>query len=310
MIMHRTAYFTAAMLIASSGPAAASSPPRPVAQFITLDVDRFYAIYDAAKGAPSGEVLQRDYIDAGSEGVRQFVPNRIKSGQALAERIARDRPLYDAARSCANALPAVRPRVAASFRKLGKHYPEARFPPVYVLIGRNNSAGTTGPSGVLIGLEVVCRPDALGGKVEDRLVHIIAHEYAHIQQFPEGGEDAQAATVLSQSLVEGVAELLAELTSGRISNVHLLEWTKGREAKLETAFLADQDAKDLSKWLYNDVGTPDQPGDLGYWVGYRIAKSYYRRAKDKRAALRELILLDDPKKILADSGWRPGMSTD
>jgi hypothetical protein len=48
------------------------------------------------------------------------------------------------------------------------------------------------------------------------------------------------------------------------------------------------------------------PGDLGYWVGYRIAKAYYTRARDKRVAMRTLLDLKDPKQILADSGWRPG----
>lgn len=296
-----------AALIASS--ALAAAPPKPSARFITTDVDRFYALYDAAKGAPSGDVLQRDYIDAGSDGVRQFVPDRIKSGQALADRIARERPLYDGARSCASALPKVRGRVEASLRKLGKIYPEASFPPIYVLIGRNNSGGTTGPSGVLIGLEVLCRPGAPGGSLEDRLVHLIAHEYAHVQQFPNG-EDTQNATLLQQSLNEGVAELVAELTSGRISNIHLVDWTKGREKELESAFVTDQDSTDFSKWLYNGVGTKAAPGDLGYWVGYRIAKSYYLHARDKRRALRELIQLKDPKKILVDSGWWPGMKID
>jgi hypothetical protein len=42
----------------------------------------------------------------------------------------------------------------------------------------------------LIGLEVVCRSDWLQPSIEGRLVHLIAHEYAHVQQFPQGGEDA------------------------------------------------------------------------------------------------------------------------
>ena len=55
---------------------------------------------------------------------------------------------------------------------------------------------------------------------------------------------------------------------------------------MHTAFVADEDKTDLSAWLYN--GTLTQPGDLGYWVGYRIVKSYYDHAHDKRRALREM----------------------
>jgi len=65
------------------------------------------------------------------------------------------------------------------------------------------------------------------------------------------------------------------------------------------------DKADLSKWLYNS--TPKKPGDLGYWVGYRIVKSYYQRAADKRRALREILEMTDPKTFLAKSGWSPGI---
>ena len=246
------------------------------------------------------------YIDDGSDGVRQFVPHRIKSAEALAKAISENRVVYDKARACMSALPAVRTRLAAVFKKLAAIDADAIFPPVTVLIGRNNSGGTTGKSGVLIGLEVVCRSDWLQSSIEDRLVHLIAHEYAHLQQFPRGGEDARPDTVLKQSLVEGVAELIAELTSGEASESHLQRWTKGHRREIGAAFLSDVDSTDLKPWLYNGAGTPEKPGDLGYWLGYCISKSYYTHAPDKRAAIRTLLELKDPKKILAHSGWKPG----
>ena len=278
----------------------------PLAEIRTSDVDLFYGIYDAAGGAPSADALQHDYIDAGSDGVRQFVPDRIKSAEAFAKTIAGNPTVYINVRACMAALPAVRARLAQVFKKLAALDPEAVFPPVTILIGRNNSGGTTGSSGVLIGLEVVCRSDWLQPRIEDRLVHLIAHEYAHLQQFPKGGEDTTPGSVLKQSLVEGGAELIAELTSGEASESHLQRWTKGREREIGEAFLADVDSIDRKAWLYNGVGTPEKPGDLGYWVGYCICKSYYTKARDKRAAIKTLLELKDPKKILADSGWRPG----
>jgi hypothetical protein len=53
--------------------------------------------------------------------------------------------------------------------------------------------------------------------------------------------------------------------------------------------------------------TLTKPGDLGYWVGYRIVKSYYERAAEKRRALREVLDMKDPKAFLAESGWYPGI---
>jgi uncharacterized protein YjaZ len=45
-----------------------------------------------------------------------------------------------------------------------------------------------------------------------------------------------------------------------------------------------------------------RPGDLGYWVGYRIVKSYYQHAADQRQAFREILKMTDPKAFLAKSG--------
>ncbi|MFL9841248.1 DUF2268 domain-containing putative Zn-dependent protease [Sphingomonas sp. ST-64] len=285
--------------------AAPSSAPHAV-EIRTSDVARFYRLYDAAKGKPSATTLQRDYIDRGTDGVRQFVPYRIMSGEALALEVVNEAEVYRQARSCMKALPAVKAKLQGAFRRLAALDPQATFPPVTILIGRNNSGGTTGKSGVLIGLEVVCRSSWLQPKLTDRLYHLVAHEYGHVQQSPALDEDSENTTVLKQSLVEGVAELVAQLISGQVSNVHLQTWTSGRVEAIDARFLADADKKDLSPWLYNGVGTPDAPGDLGYWVGYRIARAYYDKAEDKRAALRTLLDLKDPAAILRDSGWKPG----
>jgi hypothetical protein len=270
------------------------------------DVALFYRVYDAAAGMPSAAALQRDYIDAGTEGVREFVPDRIVSGEALARRIASNRALYENARTCAAALPDVRTRVQGALGKLVMLLPEAKLPPVTLLIGRGNSGGTTGPTGVLIGVEMVCEANWMQASIEDRLVHLIAHEYAHVQQpITQRGENPMDGrhTLLEVSLIEGVAELLAELTSGSISNAHLIRWTVGRESALEGQFRHQMRGTDLSKWLYKGPGTPQNPGDLGYWMGYRIAKRYLERAEDKARAIRELVDLKDPEAILKGSGF-------
>lgn len=293
---------TSMVAIGAFGSSVAAGDP---VEIRTSDVARFYGVYDRAHGAPSAAQLQTEYIDKGTDGVRQFVPSRIISGEALARQIARDRAIYATARSCMATLPAVKAKLRGALARLAEIYPEGTFPPVTILIGRNNSGGTTGKSGVLIGLEVVCRSSWLQPDLTERLYHLIAHEYGHVEQPEELGND-DGATVLKAALAEGVAELVAEIISGQVSNIHLRAWTVGHAAEIDRRFLADADSTDLSSWLYNGVGTRERPGDLGYWVGYRIAKAFYDKSSDKRAALRVLLELKDPKAILAESGWRPG----
>jgi hypothetical protein len=48
-------------------------------------------------------------------------------------------------------------------------------------------------------------------------------------------------------------------------------------------------------------------GDLGYGVGYRIAKSYYQHAANKRQAVRNILEMTDAKAFLAESQWHPGI---
>lgn len=269
------------------------------------DVDRFYEIYDATGRRPTAEQLQRDYIDAGTDGLRTLAKIRNVTGAAIADTLTKRPELYVNARRCLEVLPRVRQRVEASLRELVRLYPQARTPPVTIVVGRGKPVGVGYPTtGLQIGLEALCAVDWFNPNVEDRFVHTIAHEYAHVQQVAaHAGE--QHHTVLQRSLLEGAAELVAELTSGNTGYTHFEAMTKGREKAIETAFVADQDKTDLSQWL--DNSTLEQPADLGYWVGYRICKSYYQRSPDKARAFREILGMSDAKAFFAKSGWYPGM---
>lgn len=291
----------AALGLGSSGMAG-----RPAPSIRTDDVAKFFEIYDAANGEPKASALQQNYIDSGSPGLHDFVPNRIVSGERLAASITRNPNTYLRARECLRIVPGTKAKLYGALGKLRQAYPSARMAPVTILIGAANSGGTSGPSGVIIGLEVVCSANWLQTDLSKRLFVLVMHEYGHAQQPAELNDETVQPTVLHQSLVEGVAELVAKQTTGEVSNSHLAKWTRGRERQIDEAFLKEADSSDLSHWLYNGQGTPEKPGDLGYWVGYRIAKAYYDKAHDKRAALKVLLDLKDPKAILTASGWKPG----
>lgn len=298
-----TAGWIAAWLICANAVAAA---PAPV-EIRTDDVARFFALYDRTDGTPTAAQLQGEYLDRGTDGLREFVEARIGSAGKLARKIREEPQLYVEARTCAAALPDIRTRVDDAFVRLADIYPRASFPPVTLVVGRGTSGGTTTPSGVTVGLEVICGASWLGPDIRDRFVHLIAHEYAHVQQPGAAVEPPEDATLLYRVLLEGGAEFIAELTSGQVSNVHLQAWTRGKECEIEREFLAASPGTDVSQWLYNGVGDRQHPGDLGYWVGYRIASAHYARAADKQAAIAELIRLgpDDAQRYLEASGWKP-----
>ena len=296
----------AAVAGVAMGASSRQSQPRPVIQI--EDVARFYKLYDATGGHPTADELQHGYLDPGSDGLHRFAKMRNITGVRIADSLAKHPEIYAKAKSCMVVLPRVRQRLRVALGKLGRLYPEAQFPPVTIAVGRIKPAGVADASGVMIGLETLCATTWLNPNVEDRFVYVIAHEYAHVQQAlrsPVMYNDPKP-TVLEESLIEGVGEFTAELISGEISAADLFTLTRGREKQIEMAFVPDEDKTDLSKWLYNS--TMEKPGDLGYWVGYRIVKSYYQHARDKGQALRDIFGMSDPKAFLAQSGWYPGIA--
>jgi hypothetical protein len=290
--------------VAQTASSAASGPVTgPVIQID--DVERFYRVYDAAGGHPTADQLQRDYIDPGSDGLHHLAKVRNVSGVAIAKTLTEHPEIYSDAKRCMAVLPQVRRRLQAAMLKLRDLYPDAKFPPVTIAVGRGKPVAVGSPAfGVQVGLEALCAVKWMNPNIEDRFVHVIAHEYAHVQQSLALADDDHP-TVLEGSLVEGAADFTAELISGEISSYQFVGSMNGREKEIESAFVSDEDKTDLSKWLYN--GSREKPGDLGYWVGYRIVKSYYQHAHDKRRAFREILEMTDPKAFLAKSGWYPGI---
>ena len=298
--MAKLAALAALTLIATS--AAAAEP-----EIRTDDVDRFYRVYAAANGRPTAEVLQRDYLDHASPGLAHLAKVRNITAERMAKAIETRPQIYEDARRCAAHLPRAKARLSTALGKLGEIYPQARSPAVSIVIGRGNPVGVGDTAGVFIGLEALCAWTTPDPNEEDRLVHVIAHEYVHVQQAAFNAENPDDS-VLRIALTEGGAEFLGELISGSVAYKHLAAAGRGREAEYEAAFAKDIDQKALgSAWVYNGLGTPERPGDLGYWIGYRIAKAYYANAPDKPAAIRDIIELRDEKAFLARSGWAPGM---
>lgn len=295
-----------AISASSSTGAAQMAPDRarhePVIE--TGDVDRFYALYDSAAGRPTADQLQA-YLDEGSAGLTHLAKVRRVTGTRMADAMAARPEIYVEARACADHLPRVRARVAEGLARFIDQYPEAQFPSATFVIGRGRPVAVGSPvDGIQVGLEALCATHFINPDIEDRFVGVLIHEYVHTQQAPELTEKEQF-TVLEVSMAEGVAEFVTELMIGAPAYAYLAPQTRGRELEIETAFVADQDKTDLSAWVYNS--TPEKPGDLGYWVGYRIAKAYYRNAPDKREALRQILQITDVKAFMAASGWRPGM---
>ena len=90
----------------TQGPATPAANHDPETAVIsTADIDLFWHAYDTwkttANSAPDrlAAILDRDYIKKGSQGVQDFIPDRIISADALSKMILKDPKYYETVRA-------------------------------------------------------------------------------------------------------------------------------------------------------------------------------------------------------------------
>jgi hypothetical protein len=318
MSVAATCFFVAAFALSCGSPTVPDGATDPAnAQFISSDLENFWRAYDIG----DQNAYQREYLDRASAGLKDFITKRSLTAANLIA-VVRAYPRYFASIRTTNLQLTteglVITRIRAAFAKIKTLYPAAVFPPVTFLIGRFSTGGTTASSGMLIGTEFYSMSptsptDELGQfqkdnvKQLDSLPFIVSHEHVHILQLRAGSVITHSnPTLLEQSLSEGIADFIGELASGGNINGRLRTYGIAHEHELFVEFKAAMHGTNVSNWLYNQGNaTPDRPGDLGYFVGYRIAEAYYNKATNKTAAIAEIIEVRDADDFLARSGYEP-----
>jgi Predicted Zn-dependent protease (DUF2268) len=283
------------------------------ARFVTVDIARFWKAFDKAIAASPEErtaIFQREYIDPGTAGLKDFSRTRA-SAKTLARMVETHQSFYKAIRPVTMGIGRQRGETIAAFRKLKQLYPDAMFPDSYFVIGQLQSGGTTSDNGLLMGAEMFTRSSATPtaelsdwqrGAImrQDEIPALVAHESIHFQQ-----RISSQGSLLCSCLQEGSADFVGKLISGRLilrmREAH--EWADARERELWEEFQKEMDGKDISRWLYGSSGKGGRPVDLGYWIGYKISEAYYKNAADKKQAIRDTLLIKDCKEYLKASRY-------
>lgn len=276
-------------------------------------MEKVYAAY----GAPSSDSSYKRLMSA----LDSLVPR--SAAVSMAAVTAQKRQYFEGIRRQVLALDtaaAIKQAAARGLQALTTLYPQGKLRPVYIVVGRLNSGGTIGESGVLLGAEMATRTaatpvheltDVQQGMVTDRAIDdwasLIVHESVHTFQRP-----GERQTLLQAVLHEGVPDFLASLAlpTSAITKSAYQRYGRANEARVWREFVQGmQQNESPGNWLYS-YSNPTNHGhpDLGYFIGYRIAEAYYVRATDKAAAIRELILLTNAEQILRASGYM-GAST-
>ncbi len=300
--------FAFTIMLSSLACAAPASSDSPVADAAiqTGDIGRFWKAYDAVRSAPDRQtrlaLFQQLYIDPATPGLRALMAARRYTLAQYVDAIENYPKFWNSIRPLtarAEAAAAPLEKDLASFRRL---YPALKPASITYAIGVMRTGGTTTGSMVLIGAEIALADETvdvseLPEPGRSRLGSFFRtrpfsnngqnniHEYVHTQQQESG--DSLAARVV----YEGVAEFVAERVTGHRPPLQLYVYGPAHRNAVRERFRQDLAKTDWDDWLYNSDRNVFGVSDMGYFVGYEIARGFYDRAHDKRAAIRAMIQL-------------------
>jgi hypothetical protein len=287
---------------------AAPNAVRSVANSPTVSTADVHRFLDAVRKMPPSDtacVSLDAYLRSQSAGLAAYRRKFDVGRPELCVAMHRSPERYARLAALAPGLDSAAARIDVIFARARRLVPGARAPDVYVVVGNGISGGNTTRGAapmILVGAELLESAHGVPGTV--------AHEMAHtLQRYPfrgiSSGPRFLQVTVLHQSLVEGTADLVAELLTGVPKRN---EYGEAHEAELWTEFQRDMHSRDHRAWLYNGRSQTDsaRPPDLGYWMGYRIAKAYYDHSADKAAAVHALLTTHDFDALVTASGYSGG----
>jgi hypothetical protein len=295
----------AAVKAASPAPGAAQQPfTRDPAQvpLVVEDLHRLAGVLRSLEaGGDTLAVLQRDYLAVGSAGLREYAERFSLTEGTLREALRRNPAAYADLDALAASILSREAALRAAFAKLLELFPGAVFPPVWFVAGHMGAGGNASAVGALIAAE------RYAGDV-DAVVPLALHELAHFQSGMVQGVETYSRvfgperSLLALALREGTAELIAELTTGAHTNPAAAAYGQSREAELCRRFRSEMHRRDTGDWMYVRPSS-GAPADLGYWIGYRVARAYYEGSHDRQRAIREMIALTDFAGFLEISGY-------
>jgi hypothetical protein len=306
----------AASLMAFGFAAACESGARGshvVPEVSSVDVHRFVVAWKRLDPSDSTCTALAEYLRQGSPGLNAYRQKFEVTQADLCTAVRHSPSWYSSLESKLGALDSVAIQIRAVYANFAALHPTGKAPSVYFIVGNGIAGGTiTGGSDplILIGMEL--------NRSVAGISSIVAHELVHTQQrFPfigavTGGPSILKplrGTVLRHSIKEGSANFIAELLTGE---PHRNAYGEAHEAQLWEEFQREANTKDYSRWVYNGWNKKalgDRPADLGYWVGYRITKSYFDNASDKQQAIRDILSIRDFNHFLEVSKYSGGKTT-
>ena len=259
----------------------------------TQDISNFFVAFDSVYKKPNKaeqlNIVQTLYVDKASDGLKDFIA--LGGGNTLKwlNYILYNRDYLMKMRPYLENLSSQIPTIQTKLANVKHFYPAFKDGNIYFIIGCGLVGGSPNKqtNNLILGAEVLVTEKS------EWAVPSAIHEFIHLQQKDGNGQ------LLTQTISEGVAEFLSEVFFGRelASNgfaPHITFGTKNEKVvwkKFKTEMFIINNG--YLGWLYGSKSFSGREiQDLGYFVGYKICKSYYEKTNDKVLAIKTLLELD------------------
>ncbi len=281
-----------------------SCQPQIEQSFVTSDVDNFWQAYDKIVTTEDTtlqmQFLQELFLDPGSEGLASFQQVRRYQAKEYLEAIRQYPKFWNSLRANTEHIDQHFPEIDKYITQLKDWYPELKPATIYFLIGVFRSNGTILKDQVLIGSEMALVNKAV--EIEelpehpktfftkhnpsDDLPFLCTHEYVHTQQ------KEFVDYLLAYCVYEGIAEFIATVVTGKKSYLSAIAYGEEHYEQVRDKFEEDMYLSYRTfQWLWS-TNTIFGERDLGYAVGYGMAKRFFDQAEDQEQAVKTMIELD------------------
>lgn len=177
------------------------------------------------------------------------------------------------------------------FKYFKELYPEFNNVDVYFVLGIGDFGGNVNNRSVIISAEV------MASEKPDWGVSMVLHEFVHTMQTLKN--DA----LLQHCILEGTADFVAEIVNQKsLTETYpggYIDFGNKNEKAVWEDFKKYISSNEIDgkyyDWIYGSKGrniNGTQIKDLGYFIGYTFCRAYYKNAKNKKQALKEIIEWD------------------
>ncbi len=274
------------------------------AVFVYTDVENFIKAFGMLKpGVDSLQIIQNEYIDKGTDGLKEFNSKYGLSSKAILKAVRRHREDYIALEKRLNWLKTQEDTLRLAYKKLKYFIPNAFFPPTYYIVGKYWGYNSGSKAGILLTVE---RRASKNIKSSKKVTMV--HEMVHMQQaMAIGYPDKYLAiykdekSLLALTIREGIAEFFADMVTGKYSQERARKFVVENEKEIWEKFKKEMYGKETGEWMWKKPSNKEQPRDVAYVLGAKIVEHYYKQSLDINKAINEILSVTDYKSFIEKS---------